>query len=162
MMQSSNKSPVVRAAISADLSTLAALWHEKMVIQSQTDRRFTLASDAQRRWSEAAATWLTASDHAVFAAEADGRLVGYIIGWVEAAPPGLLPERFGVVGELALDAHRYQANTGRLLLASLKTWFAAQQIGQIVVRAPHRYPVEQAFWRALGATEWMDVLWMKL
>ena len=156
------RTSTIRAAIPADIPALAALWYEKMVIQSQMDRRFMLLPDAQSRWSEAARMWLTDTHYAVLAAESDARVVGYAVGRIEPAPPGLLPDQLGVIQEFALDAHSYQANTGRLLLASLKEWFAARQIAQIIVHASHRYAVEQAFWRGLGATEWMDTLWMKL
>jgi hypothetical protein len=161
-MQASSRASIIRAATPTDIPALAALWYEKMVIQSQMDRRFALMPDAQSRWSEAVRLWLADSTYRVLAAEAEARVVGYAVGRIESAPPGLLPEQLGVIQELALDAHSYQANAGRLLLASLKQWFAARQIAQIIVHAPHRYAVEQAFWRGLGATEWMDTLWMKL
>src|SRR5262245_14636325 len=107
-MQASSSTSTVRAAVPADIPALAALWYEKMVILSQTDRRFTLVADAQSRWSEAALTWLADSGCAVFAAESQARVVGYIVGRIETAPPGLMPEQVGVITELALDAHSYQ------------------------------------------------------
>src|SRR5262245_23817939 len=122
-MQASSRTSTVRAATPADIPALAALWYEKMVIQSQTDRRFALMPNAQSRWAEAAHRWLADASFAVLVAESDARVVGYTVGRIDSAPPGLLPERLGIIQELALDAHSYQANTGRLLLSSLKEWF---------------------------------------
>ena len=63
---------------------------------------------------------------------------------------------------MAVGAHSYQSGLGKKLLAPLRLWFAGQGITSIVAYVPRRQPVEQAFWRAQGATDLTDVMWMKL
>jgi L-amino acid N-acyltransferase YncA len=153
---------MIRPATPADVPAMALLWHEKMTIQQQTDRRVQLAPNAQEEWSQAMCGWLEDSCYAVYVAERGGTLVGYAVGRIQDNPPGLRPARIGTVIEMAVGAHSYQSGLGKELLKPLRLWFSAQGITSIVAYVPRRQPVEQAFWRALGATELTDVMWMKL
>lgn len=152
----------IRSAAPTDLPQMASLWHEKAVLQHQVDRRFTLLPDGPARWSEAAAGWLASDQYRVLAAEREEAIIGYIVGMIEAAPPGLTPERVGLVVELVINVHVQQHGLGRQLLDSLRPWFAEQQLVVMIARVPRRGAVEQAFWRASGATEWFDYMWMKI
>jgi GNAT superfamily N-acetyltransferase len=155
-------SPIrIRAATNFDLPALAELWHEKLVILSQSDRRFALMPDDRQQWIAAARGWLDDARCGAFVAAVDDEPVGFIVGWVQPMPPGMTPTQVGMITHLALDAHRYHGGAGRLLLDHARAWFAEQGINQLITWAPHRLPVEQAFWRALGAAEWMDILWIK-
>ena len=145
-----------------DIPTMAELWREKMILQQQNDRRFTLAPDGDATWAAAAMEWLENECYRVYVAQSQNKSVGYIIGRIDTAPPGLLPEHIGVVADIAVGVHSYQSGLGRLLLEALKDWFKEQGITRALALAPHRQPVEQAFWRALGATELTEVLWIKL
>jgi len=151
----------VRAATLTDLPELTRLWHEKMVIQGQFDRRFTLMPDADARWAAAASNWLVDPDCGIFTAEGGTQLLGYGIGWLRPTLPGLLPDQIGYITDMSVDAHGHQGGLGRLLLSALREWFAQRDIHQIVAYVPHREAVEQAFWRAQGAAEWIDLMWIK-
>lgn len=151
----------VRAATSSDIPRLTELWQDKMTLQQQYDQRLRLMSDAGIQWSAALGEWLTDAAYAVFVIERDVQILGYVIGKVQATTPGVLPERVGMVTDIAFDAHSTQGGLGRTLLQPLREWFAAQGVEQIVAQVPRRSAVEQAFWRALGATEWMNVMWLK-
>ena len=151
----------IRPATPADLTGLAELWQDKMVLLQQMDRRITLMPDGRARWQTAVAGWLSDTQHAIFVAAHNKALVGYIIGRIEPGPPGMLPERYGLITEIALDMHSYNAGMGRSLVQVLRAWFANQGIKHAIAAVPRRYAVEQAFWRALGATERVDLMWMK-
>jgi GNAT superfamily N-acetyltransferase len=151
----------VRAAASSDLPELSRLWHEKMVLQQQSDSRLVLTPGARAKWADSAAHWLTDQRCCFQLAEDEGLLLGCIVGWLQDSPPGLLPEHIGAVTDLMVDAHSHRSGVGRLLLTALRDWFAAQGIQQIMAYVPARFAVEQAFWRAQGAAEWTTILWLK-
>jgi ribosomal protein S18 acetylase RimI-like enzyme len=152
---------IVRAATLNDLPELSRLWHEKMVLLQQFDSRFILTPDAVGRWPDVVTAWLEDDDCRICVAERDHRALGYAVAWVKPAPPGLFSDRIGYITEIVVDAHAHQGGLGRLLLSALREWFTAQEIQQIVAYVPHRGAVEQAFWRAQGATEWVDLMWIK-
>jgi GNAT superfamily N-acetyltransferase len=141
-----------------DLPALAKLWYEKLVMQ--TERRISPAPDARESWAAAAQTWLNDPRCGLFAAERDDDLIGYIAGWTQPMP-GLVPERIGLITEIAIDAHRYHGGVGRALFEALRAWFKTQGIEQIAIWTPCYDAVAQAFWRSLGAAEWVDVLWIR-
>lgn len=150
----------VRPARPSDLPRLAHLWYEKTVLQQQVERRIRIAPDGRDRWTAAAADWLEDSSRVVLVAERE-EVVGYVIARVQPSPPGLLPERMGVIEDMAIDAHGYHPGVGRSLYRAARDWLTGQGVEGMVVGISRRYAVEQAFWRAMGATEWMDWLWMK-
>ncbi len=148
----------IRAANAADLPALAQLWHEKLILQA--DQHTLPAPDAREQWVEAARVWLDDPRCGIFAAERDGSLIGCVVGWVQPMI-GVTPGQIGLITQIALDAHRYQGGVGRALVEALREWFAAQGAVGTAVCTAHFDAVTQAFWRSLGAAEWMDVLWIK-
>jgi GNAT superfamily N-acetyltransferase len=151
----------VRAVALADLPEIVLLWYDKMVFQQQYDPRFKLMPDATAKWLSAAEGWLADSHYGIFGAERDGHLLGYVIGRMMAAPVGLMPEQLGCVVEMTIDSHSHEGGLGRLLLNALEDWFSKRDIHYIVACVPHRGAVEQAFWRANGAAEWVDLMWIR-
>lgn len=152
----------IRLATLTDIPSMAKLWHEKQVLFQQSDQRLLLDSDAVTHWSRAAAEWVQDERSAVYVGIADNDVLGYVVCQLQEAPPGLAPERLGAVTEMTMDLHSTRGGLARALLAAARQWFSRQGTAQIIIYVPRRQPVEQAFWRALGATEWIDVMWMKL
>jgi GNAT superfamily N-acetyltransferase len=151
---------LVRPALQSDLITLGAIWHENRLVQQQFDARLRLAADAPARWQAAAAAWLASPECHMLMIEKQGRALGYIVGRIEAAPPGLLPDRLGIIIELNADAHARESGVGRALLGALRLWFGEQGVEQLAARTVGQSAVEQAFWRAQGAVDWMAWLWL--
>lgn len=146
----------IRAATAADIPSLAELWYEKTVMRAQTDRRIKLAPDARALWSQAALAWLDDPNCCLLVAS-EAAPVGYLIAWVQDMPGAA---RQGTIHQIALDAHRYHAGAGRGLVEAARAWLTEQGAERIVVWTARRDATEQAFWRSLGATDWMEMLWM--
>lgn len=98
----------------------------------------------------------------VWVTEADAQLLGYIVAQLQPAPVGLVPERMGHILELVVDLHTQRMGIGSHLLQEATRWLRSEGIEVMTAQALHRHVVGQAFWRTQGATEWMDLLWMKL
>lgn len=153
---------VIRPANSSDITALAELWHERIVLEQQHGQRLALLPDAAGQWQAAAAQWLADQRCRVLLAEDADGVVGYIVGRVETNLPGLAPAEIGVIVDLTVGPHSHQGGLGRRLLDPLRGWFVEQGIHVLRVQVSTRNPVEQAFWRASGAMEWFDVMWMRL
>lgn len=148
----------IRTTTVNDLPALAHFWHEKLLLQ--THARTVPAPHAPETWAASAAGWLNDARCGFFSAENEGKLVGYIVGWL-LPMPGITPGEIGIITEIALDAHGYHGGAGRELVGALRGWFEGRAAAQMAVVSPHYDAVAQAFWRSLGAVEWMDVLWIK-
>jgi len=168
LFRRSAMSVIIRIAAANDIPRLAELWHEKMVLLQQTDMRFVIPNDPISRWSQAMSEWLQDNRCAIYLAESQHLVVGYVIGWLQFAP-FLLFDRTGAIGdvtvgvisEIVLDTHSYHAGVARTLLQTIRGWFAEQGVENVVAYVPHNYAVEQAFWRSVGATQLVDVMWIK-
>lgn len=108
----------------------------------------------------AADSWLDDARIGFFVATRDDDVIGYIVGQLQPMP-GIAPEQIGLITDITLDAHGYHGGAGRALVNTLKDWFGAQGASHTAVWTPHFDAVGQAFWRSLGASEWMDILWIK-
>ena len=153
----------VRHALQSDAARMAAIWHEAAEALAKADPRVRLAENAAAVWQAALDQWLAQPNMALFVAvDAQQTVVAYIIGECVPNAPAFLPERYGVVRDLAVDFHAKSGRLGRELLNALRAWFAAQGITELTARVPYRHPVAQAFWRALGASKSADEFWLKV
>jgi len=153
----------VRRALQSDSARMAAIWLESAEALAKADPRVQLAQNAAALWQSALEEWLNMPEMAIFVAVDDHQtVIAYIIGECVRNAPAFLPERYGVVRDLAVDYHAKSGRLGRELLEALRAWFAAQGITALEVRVPYRHPVAQAFWRALGAHKIADHFWLKV
>ncbi|MDX2160761.1 MAG: GNAT family N-acetyltransferase [bacterium] len=151
----------LRPVIQTDLPLLADLWYEKLTILAAADARLQPAPGARETWLTAAERWSADESCCFVTAIVDNRPVGYALGTLIPPLPGVSEARTGAVTQIAIDAHGYYGGAARMLTDGLRAWFHEHQAERVLVIAPHRYPAEQAFWRGLGAVDWMDLLWLK-
>jgi len=155
----------VRRATPADTDGILFVWRETADMLARGDSRYRLAQDAAEHWQADLQTWLARDDVAVFVAESTlkpGHVLGYIVGSLTPNVPTLKPGNYGYVSDLAVDPHGKAGGIGRNLFDALKEWFRERQVTHIEARVPARHPVAQAFWRALGASELFEQMWLKL
>jgi len=150
-----------RLANPDDLPLLSGIWYDKAVLITQQDARLQLASNARAVWETAVGGWLADAEYAVFVVEDAGIASGYGVGRVQMLLPGMQPARLGAIVDLALDLHDYHPGAARALVDALRRWFKQQEIDQIVVQVHRQSAIEQAFWRSLGASRWMEWLWIQ-
>ncbi len=151
----------VRAG-NVDTAAVAAIWLESAEMLAKADKRYQIALDGKARWESTLQGWLADDQCAVFVAVRADKPVGYIVGSLADNLPGFAPARFGMVEDLAIDAHAKTGRIGREMFAALREWFRAQGVDHIESRVPAQHPIAQAFWRALGATRRFEQMWLKL
>lgn len=153
---------IIRVAQQTDLLKLSHIWYERNALLQQSDSYFTLLPDAMQVWRDQATDWLVDDAIGFFVAERDGDLIGYIVVEVQDAPIGYAPEQFGRVADIGLDLHQYHSQLGRKLVEQAKSWLNQFEIDYVVIDVSAKYPVEEAFWRTLGARTRSNTLWMKI
>ncbi len=152
----------VRAASPVDFVSCSALWLESMILLQQMDARVQLLPDARVQWIQAAHSWLSDPKIAVLVAASDEQIDGYVVGRIVASPAGFAPAEMGVVSEFVVEAHQQSHGVGPALLDHICDWFRSHQLLHITVHVAARGAVDQAFWRAQGATDWTRQLWLTL
>jgi N-acetylglutamate synthase-like GNAT family acetyltransferase len=134
---------IIRPYHPADAPQTAHLYHERAVILTQSDWRF---SQVENAFDPAMLDELQQ-----FVSEDGEKVVGVIACEIR--------DGIGVIMDMALDAHTYHSRLGSDLVHIACDWFNQQGITTVVARVPQFHAVEQAFWRALGAQEWKENLW---
>lgn len=125
----------IKLADETDLAMLQRLYEERIALLVQSDRRI----------KPAPVQWLGRADGCVWIGEVDGIVAGYVSAW--------WPDAFWTIDHMGLDAHSYHPGLARALVAAV--WDAARAHGAsgVLVNVPSYDPVEQAFWRSVGAAK---------
>lgn len=150
----------IRKALPEDAEAITALWMDSLRLHSRYDERFVLHPQAETAWRAALRLWMESADACVLAAEtAGGELIAFAIGMDRENAPILQPERYGYISELDVAEGWRRRGVGRRLFGELMRWFAQRRLTTYRLNAAHRNPLSQAFWRAVGAQDFIDVLW---
>ena len=153
---------VIRQATRKDVGGVLPLWNQMMDYHAALDARFRPAPDGEKHWADVLCSWLRDDDCCVLVADAEGQLVGYIIGMMRENPPVLLPPAYGLVSDICVDPAWRQQGIGRRLFEGLKVWFKEKELFTVQLNVAHGNLVSQAFWRAVGCEDYMDRLWVGL
>ncbi len=151
----------IRPATTDDLTILTQLWQEHIALISQTNPRYT-PSLTNQEWQQQMIDWLANDQCQILIACDEENIVGYIVGWLQDVVPSLPFRSCGLITELVLDAHVYHGGAARLLVDGIKAWFVEHQIQHILTYVLAHNATQQAFWRALGATDFVNIMWMPI
>jgi GNAT superfamily N-acetyltransferase len=153
---------VIRKASGQDLAELRRLWQERKEVYLKNADPSVLGLATADAWQNTISAWLTRSDVTVLVADREGQLIGYMIGWVRENLPLLTPAHYGLISEMSVDGHCKQGGVGTALFQAMQAWFKTHHLDYVEVRVPRLQPIEQAFWRALGAEQHLDELRYRL
>ena len=156
---------VIRPGTTADVPDMLRLWREMMDFHAQVEPRFRPLPqpEGEQAWEKyLREDILGNSEWCVFVADADGSLVGHIMGTVRDRVPVFEPERYGYVTDIVVDPEARRSGIGRALFAALQDWFRAHGVSVLELQVAHHNPASQAFWRAMGCTDYMDAMWFDL
>lgn len=139
----------IRRATVADQPALDHLYQERLALLVQADKRIA-PEDVRWFGREAGAVWV---------GDFEGVIGGYLSVWWEDE---------WLIDHMALDAHTYYPGLARALVNEARRTAAAADVTRLLTRVPVSHPVEQAFWRAIGASsftkaapsgyEWMSFI----
>jgi len=152
----------IRPARSQDVEAVVSLWREFMAHQEGPEPRFRRAPEAEARFREIARAALEPGPSRFLVAAKGGQIVGYTLGRVASNPPTLSPPRYGYVAELFVRPEERGQGLGRRLYQALGAWFQEQGVTSVQLRVLATNREGQRFWRALGFTDFMDILWRGL
>ncbi len=155
----------IRPATKKDLPQMLRLWREMMDFHARCEPRFRPlpSPEGERAWERHIREDVLGNrDCCVLVAEAEGRLIGQMIGMLRDPYPIFQPGRYGYVGDAVVDPAARRSGVGQALFEALKAWFREHGATYLQLMVAHHNPVSQAFWRAMGCTDYMDILWYDL
>lgn len=152
----------VRRAGRRDVAAVVALWGELMHHHAPLDPQYRMADGAEEIWREGIARRLREPDAGVFVQERDAAVCGFVIAEVARMEPVLRETARAEITDLYVRPAARRRGTGRALVEAALGWVGAQGVERVEVRVVAGNVEGQAFWRALGFADFVDVLHRRL
>ncbi len=125
-MTDGGKDFIIRPALPSDLDALVGVWWQLSSEHAERDGFFWgLHSEREVKEDYRAykSSLLQDPDHFHLVAERDGKIIGFIHGWVMKRPGIMRTDKTGRVDELVVEAAHRGKGAGRDLLETLETAF---------------------------------------
>ncbi len=152
----------VRRATRRDLDRLVTLWTAIAAHHAPLDPIFALRPGAESELRALLGPLLRDRNAGVLVFEADGDLPGLCIVRIDRAPPVFRETQRAEITDLIVREERRRRGIGSQLVRAAFEWMRRRGIDRVEVRVAARNPEGQAFWRALGFDDLMDVLHRRL
>ena len=125
-------------------------------------RQPALVRQSLRRNGPALEAQLDDVESVLFVWEEGGELLGFCGARVDRAPPILEERRRAEIADLMVEPPARRRGGGRALVEAATGWAREQGVERIEVRVVAGNVEGQAFWRALGYADFVDVLHRRL
>lgn len=148
----------VRRAVRGDRDRLVELWLGLLAHHAPLDPHYQVQPGRDREWRRLIERLLASPDAAVFVWEEQGALLGFCIAQLEEAPPVLVERSRAEITDLMVEPGARRRGIGRALVEASVDWIRRRGVERTTVRVAAQNAEAQAFWRALGFADLMDVL----
>jgi ribosomal protein S18 acetylase RimI-like enzyme len=148
---------IVRPARRSDVATVTALWRALLDEHAALDPALAPAPPLAAALSHAATRLIGDEAGALWVCEDEGGVRGFCaarLARTSAAAEGRRAE----ITELWVEPAARRRGAGRSLVAAAFAWTSARGVRRVEVRVAARNASGQAFWRALGFDDFVDVL----
>jgi GNAT superfamily N-acetyltransferase len=152
----------VRLARHRDLDGLVQLWRELMQHHAPLDPHYELAAGAPDAWVRHLAELLAAESGAVFVSGEEGSPDAFCSVEVRSGSPVLAEPARAEITDLFVSPALRRTGHGRALVEAALAWLREREIVRVEVRVVTANAQGQAFWRALGWGDFVDVLQRRL
>lgn len=152
----------VRRGLPRDLDAITALWLALTEHHASREPLFALRAGAAGEARRLLEAQLRDPAVVVFVHAGDTALDGLCIVRSDRAPPIHAETLRAEITDLYVSPDRRRRGIAGSLLAHALVWARARGIERIEARVSSRNPEGQAFWRAVGFGDFMDVLHRRL
>lgn len=148
----------IRPARRADAAAVAELWHALLDEHGRFDAAFAVHASARDALAARIARAIGESDAAVWLACREDVSVGFCAAQVERASAPLVERVRAEVTELWVAPSARRCGIGRALADAALAWAKQRGAARVEARVSARNAEGQAFWRAIGFGDFVDVL----
>lgn len=148
----------VRSARRDDVAAVTTLWRTLVAHHERLDAAYHTRPGADREFAAVLRDMISDSDSAVFVWYDAALLVGFSTAHLVSAAPELVERRRGEILELVVRPDARRRGVARALVEAACDWIRERGAGRIQIRVHTRNAEGQAFWRALGWSDFVDIL----
>jgi ribosomal protein S18 acetylase RimI-like enzyme len=148
----------IRRALIHDVRLLAVLWREMMEFHRRLDPAFEFGPDAQASIERHLAETIRSAGGRIFVAEAEGRLIGYVLCEIQERKPIYPAGRYGFISDLAVTLRWRRRGVGRQLVTHVMRWFRENGVTAIELFVLESNQASTAFWESMGFRHYLRLL----
>jgi ribosomal protein S18 acetylase RimI-like enzyme len=152
----------VRPALARDLDALVGLWLQSGDHHAGIHPLFRMRPDPEAELRKQVRALLADPDTTLQVYDEDGRVLGVCALRVAHGEASLRETAVGEIADLTVAEGQRRRGIGRELAQAALAELAARGLRRAVLRVASGNVEGQAFWRALGFGDWMDVLERRL
>ena len=148
---------LIRPATADDADGIAQMWSELVAYHRQLDSDLPSATpDGPKRYARSLTERIEDSHTCTYVAEADGSLIGYVLGVVvDFAPEMFEQEKSGFLADIYVAEAQRKQGVGRALVNAITEWFASKDLQYFEWHVASRNPDGIDFWRKMGGRDVM-------
>lgn len=150
--------PLPRPATRSDVATLVPLWAALLREHAAIDAVLGVEDPAPAALARTIQALVGDAGARVWLAEHGATPLGFCAVRFEAAPPAIAEAGRATITELFVGANGRRRGLGRVLAEAALAWAKERGAARVEVRVAARNAAGQAFWRALGFGDFVDVL----
>lgn len=147
-----------RLAKAHDLDRVAALWTGITHFHEPLDPVFRMRRDAGSELRELLSALGRDPDAAIFVYEDEGDLQGLCIVRIDHSPPIMEETERAEITDLGVRQDARRRGIGTRLVDEAMAWARVGGVSRVEVQVASANATAQAFWRARGFGDFMDVL----
>jgi len=140
----------IRRATIEDIPHILPLWRKLSDEHGEMEPMFKIVENAENKFAEYLKTILPKESYAVFVAENDSKVVGYVVVSVSSAPDVFVIRKRLYVQDMMVDASCRRAGIGRKLMQPVMAFAKEQQIEKMDLLVAVKNEEANIFWKAMG------------
>jgi ribosomal protein S18 acetylase RimI-like enzyme len=152
----------IRVATHADLPKLEPIWLEFVEYHARLGDKFKYYPEEWPQVLDHFARSLQQEQSALFVAEFQGKIIGYIYGFIFDNNPGFHPRRVGFIRDLAVSEEFTNQGVGRSLVFMLEHWFSERDIEVVQLYVAIENDGGLETWKRFGYENYLIGMWKEL
>jgi ribosomal protein S18 acetylase RimI-like enzyme len=153
---------VVRSATRRDLEDIGNLWVELIEYHRRLDARFFVPFEGRNHYMRYIYNALRDDSFRIFLSETEGKVIGYIIGYVSENAPFFPQPRYGFIADICVTAGCRGAGAGKAMVKEMARWLKTRGLNCTQLNIAYNNELSQKFWRNLGCRDYLHHVWLDL
>lgn len=141
---------IVRRARREDLRTIRRIWTDLMKLHGDIHDYYQISNDGGEVWEEYVERYIRDDGARMFVAEADERVVAFVLAYIIRRYSFYEVPRLGVISDIAVDQKYQRQGIGQRLVKQAQDWFKSSGLDRTTVNMVPDNPKAKGFWEAMG------------
>ncbi len=148
---------LIRRASTEDTLQIGQLWEELVMFHHNIDPALPKAAkEGGKLYARSLADRVDDTHTGIFVAEANGKLVGFILGVVADMIPEMFEQKTGgFLADIFVAEEYRQQGVGRQLVEALIGWFRNRGVRHVEWYVAAENDIGRAFWQSIGGKDVM-------